>query len=237
MEGWDAAGAAVGFLSVTALTLVGALVAGCAGWRYAARRHTLPCPHWLGWVLENPYTEALAGSATLLDRLGLAPGMRVLDVGCGPGRVTVPAARRVGPDGSVVAVDIQPAMLREVERRAAAGGLTNVRTALAGAGQGGLGRDAFDRAVLVTVLGEIPDRERALREIYEALQPGGVLSVTEVFPDPHYQSRGTVRRLAEQVGFQVGQSFGTFFAFTVNLAKPGPAEPAADRPGRRRCSG
>jgi ubiquinone/menaquinone biosynthesis C-methylase UbiE len=164
--------------------------------------------------------RALAGSSTLLDRMGLAAGMRLLDVGCGPGRVTLPAAQRVGPGGSVVAMDIQPAMLREVAKRVAASGLTNVQTVLVGAGHGQLERDSFDRALLVTVVGEIPEPEPAFREIHTALKPGGVLSVTEVFPDPHYQSRRTVRRLAEKAGFQPGESFGHFLAFTLNFVKP-----------------
>jgi protein-S-isoprenylcysteine O-methyltransferase Ste14/precorrin-6B methylase 2 len=211
----------MGSVFVVALViLLGLLVAVGVVWRYAARRYSLPCPWWLGWTLESPYMRALAGGITLLDRMGLAAGMRLLDVGCGPGRLTIPAAHRVGPGGSVVAVDIQPAMLRMVENGVAASGLTNVQTVLAGAGNGRLGPDSFDRALLVTVLGEIPEPEAALREIHDALKPGGVLSVTEVFPDPHYQSRRTVRRLAEQVGFQPGESFGSFFAFTLNYVKP-----------------
>lgn len=60
----------------------------------------------------------------------------------------------------------------------------------------------FDRAWLVTVLGEVPAREAALREVYKALKLGGVLSIAEVIPDPHYQNQSTVRRLAEGAGFR-----------------------------------
>lgn len=49
----------------------------------------------------------------------------------------------------------------------------------------------------MTVLGEVPDRDAGMRALHTALKPGGVLSVTEVIPDPHYQSHGTMRRLAE----------------------------------------
>ena len=165
--------------------------------------------------------EVVAGSSRILDSLDLVPGMRVLDVGCGPGRVTVPAARRVGPGGEeVVALDVQPSMLRELKERADASGIGNIRLVLSGIGQGALERNAFDRALLVTVLGEVPDREAALREMYAALKTGGVLSVSEVILDPHYQSRRTVRRLAEAVGFRPCRHYGNWLAFTTQFVKP-----------------
>ncbi len=61
--------------------------------------------------------NSVAGAETILDRLALEPGMKVLDVGCGPGRLTVPAARRVGINGHVTALDVQPEMLRRVQKK------------------------------------------------------------------------------------------------------------------------
>ena len=129
----------------------------------------------------------------LLERAGVRPGMCVLDAGCGPGRVTLPAAARVGPSGRVIALDLQPAMLTRLGARLATAGVANVEPFAAGLGEGRLGDDRFDVVLLVTVLGEIPDKVAALREIVRALRPGGVLSVTEVLPDPHYQSMARVR--------------------------------------------
>lgn len=189
-------------------------------WRFAVRRRALPCPAWLAWFLENPYTETFAGSRQILDRLDLRPGMRVLDVGAGPGRLTIPAAKCVGPQGEVVALDVQAAMLDTLRARAAAQGLDNIRTIERPMSAGVLESDTFDRAWLVLVLGEIPNRAEALQEIYAALKPGGILSVTEMLPDPHYQRRATVVQLAEAAGFQVGQTFGTWVAFTLHLRKP-----------------
>ncbi len=80
--------------------------------------------------------------------------------------------------------------------------------------------DPADRALLVTVLGEIPDREAALSQIFQALKPGGILSVTEIIFDPHYQSRSTVLRLASAAGFQEKAFFGNRIAFTLNFEKP-----------------
>src|SRR5262249_48157085 len=112
--------------------------------------------------------------------------MAVLDAGCGPGRVAIPIARQVGPRGEVVAMDIQAGMLQRAREKAAAANLANIRFLEGGLGEGKLGRNRFDRSVLVTVLGEIPDREAALREIFDALKPGGMLSVTEIIFDPHF---------------------------------------------------
>lgn len=146
--------------------------------------------------------------------------MKVLDVGCGPGRVAIPIAREVGPAGEVVAIDMQAAMLRRAGGKAHAAGLANLRFLQTEVGKGNLQIAQFDRALLVTVLGEILDREGALREIFDNLKPGGVLSVTEIMLDPHYQSRGTILRLAKGVGFCESEYFGNRFAFTLNLRKP-----------------
>lgn len=199
-----------------------ALVASAGwGWRIAAKRRALPCPPWLILLLENPYTEALAGAKTLLDRAAVEEGMRVLDIGSGPGRLTLPAAERVGPSGSVLALDIQPEMVRRLQERLAAGGIDSVEVVLGGVGDGKIEGNGFDRAFLVTVLGEIVEKQRGLEEIYQALKVGGILSITEVFPDPHYQSRATVRRLAEGAGFRLVEEIGTWLAFTMNFQKPG----------------
>jgi len=147
-----------------------------------------------------------------------------LDVGAGPGRVSIPAAERVGASGAVVAIDVQQAMLERVRLKAAEHGLRNVRTICGAvedlANSPELRPASFDRALLVTVLGEIPDRERAMRVIHAALRPGGVLSATEFLPDPHFQTRETVKRLGEAAGFQLDRKYGWPVAFTMNLRKP-----------------
>lgn len=179
-----------------------------------------PCPASLSFLLENPYFNGVAGAQAVLDRAGVEPGMRVLDVGCGPGRVTLPAAKRVGPTGEVVALDIQTDMLHRVEKKLSAEHITNVHLLYGGIGAGLTEAGTFDRALLVAVLGEIPNKVSALCEIWRALRPGGVLSITEVFLDPHLQTPATIRRFAHQTGFEVKAMVGRFPAFTINLVKP-----------------
>lgn len=180
----------------------------------------MPCPSSLSFLLENPFMNRVAGPELLLDRAVIKAGMHVLDAGCGPGRLTLPAARRVGPNGLVVALDIQPAMLDRLNKKLSEQKVTNVRPLLAGLGEGKTKPGSFDRVLLVTVLGEIPDKTAALREIYQALKPGGILSITEVFPDPDIQLPDKIRQLARETGFVVSDRYGRFPAYTMNLLKP-----------------
>ena len=110
----------------TFLLVFGLFGAVMVAWRIASRLRPLPCPPWLSWLLENPLTRGMNANL-LIRRAGLKPGMRVLDAGCGPGRVTIPAAKLVGSKGEVVALDIQPAMLDMARQRAKSAGLENVR--------------------------------------------------------------------------------------------------------------
>jgi SAM-dependent methyltransferase len=194
-----------------------AVLAVLAGvWRYGG----LPCPWWLSPLLENPYVDRVAGASVLLERAAIAPGMRVLDAGCGPGRLTLPAARRVGSSGSVFALDLQPRMLAMLARRVREAGLANVHIVRARLGEGALPADRFDVALLVTVLGEVPLRLTALREIHRSLRPGGLLSLTEVLPDPHYQPLGRVRALAREAGFREQRLVSGWLSYTLNLERP-----------------
>lgn len=184
------------------------------------RRDALPCPTWLGWMVEmdNPFTS-VNRARVIVGLLDLVPGMKVLDAGCGPGRLTLPLAETVGQQGEVTALDIQDGMLARVRAKVQAAGLQNVKFLHAGLGDGRLPQAYFDRAVLVTVLGEIPDPMRALKEIHSALIPGGILSVTEVIFDPHFQRRETVLRMAHAAGFKEKNSFGRSLAYTIHLEK------------------
>jgi SAM-dependent methyltransferase len=203
-------------LLAIALSALALIVAICAVWRWAS----WPCPFWLVPLLENPYFEAVAGATLLLARAGVGPGMCVLDAGCGPGRVTLPASAAVGPSGRVVALDLQSGMLEKLRKRIEARATCNVDLLRAGLGEGKLGENRFDVALLVTVLGEIPDKRAALRELYRVIRPDGVLSITEVLPDPHYQSIARVRELAARAGFHERSLYRSRLAYTVNLGRP-----------------
>lgn len=209
-------------MRITLSIIFGLIGLGLVGliWRLSSRRHELPCPAWLGWMVEmdNPFTK-VNRARVIVGLLELTPGMTVLDAGCGPGRLTLPLAQAVGPQGQVLALDVQEEMLARVREKVQAAVLQNVQYQQGGLGEGKLPQAHFDRAVLVTVLGEIPDQVAALKEIYGALKPGGVLSVTEVIFDPHFQRRETVLQAARAAGFKEKNLFGRSLAYTLHLEK------------------
>ena len=188
------------------------------GGRALSRKRAFPCPAFLAWLVDNPVARRRA--TAVLGLLELAPGMSVLDAGCGPGRLTVPIAVVVGPQGRVLAVDMQPRMLERARAKAAAAGVANIEFLQAGLGEGRVPAGRFDRALLSWVLGEILDRPRALREIFAALKPGGFLLVSEVLADPHYQSLAKVKELAEACGFRPGVRHGNRCQYSLALEKP-----------------
>jgi len=199
--------------------LAGVLLA--LGWRVASNRQSLPCPVWLRWMVEldNPFTKTNR-AAVIIGHLDVQPGMAVLDAGCGPGRLTIPLAQAAAPQGEVYALDIQPGMLGRVKEKADAAQLRNIRFLHAGLGEGKLPRGHFDRAVMVTVLGEIPGRPDALAEIHAALKPGAILAITEIIFDPHFLRRRTVTQLATAAGFREKAFHGNPIAYTLLLEKP-----------------
>jgi SAM-dependent methyltransferase len=208
-------------VSIIVLLAIATIVFVAAIWRLASRRQSLPCPAWLRWLVEldSPFTKTNR-AAFIVDTLALTSGMAVLDAGCGPGRVTVHLARSVGPTGRVVALDIQQAMLARARAKTEAIGYKNVEFVAGALGDGKLPANQFDREVLVTVLGEIPNRAAAFSELFGALKPGGILAIVEVIFDPHFQSRNTVTGLAVSTGFRERAFFGHRLAFVIHFEKP-----------------
>jgi ubiquinone/menaquinone biosynthesis C-methylase UbiE len=149
-----------------------------SGWSEATRR------------AERTYTSAadrftapqlsfweLWGSETV-DRIGLAPGARVLDLCCGAGASAIPAARAVGPQGGVVGVDVSRALLDLARASADAEGLTNLELRCVDATATGYADGEFDAVVCVFGVFFLPDRAAFTSEMWRMVRPGGTLALT-----------------------------------------------------------
>jgi len=137
---------------------------------------------WNEW--SGPIRAWLAGATTaMLDRAGIAPGARVLDVAAGAGDQTLDIARRVGPSGHVLVTDLSPGILEFAKANARRAGFDNVDVKEADAESLGLDGAGFDAAVSRLGLMFCPGPLKALQAMHRALRPGG-RACTMVFSTP-----------------------------------------------------
>ena len=113
-----------------------------------------------------------------VERLRLSPGARVLDVCCGSGASALPAAKAVGPGGSVVGVDLAENLLELARAKAQQRGLENVEFRVGDMTNLAFETNSFDVVVCVFGIFFVPDMQLALRELKRVLRTGGTLAIT-----------------------------------------------------------
>ena len=131
------------------------------------------------WHRWGPAIENWLGAATekMLDDVHLEPGCQVIDIAAGAGGQTLAAARRVGPNGRILATDISPAILGYAAEAAKRAGLGNVETLEAdGEDLSAVPTATQDAAISRVGLIYFPNQPRALSEICRTLRPGARLS-------------------------------------------------------------
>lgn len=130
------------------------------------------------WHRWGPTLEAWLGEATetMLDMAGVGPGGRVLDVAAGAGGQTLAAARRVGPDGHVVATDISSNILAFAVASAREAGLDNVETRVVDGEELDVEPGTFDAVISRVGFIYFPDQHSAFVRMRQALKPGGRLA-------------------------------------------------------------
>jgi len=130
----------------------------------------------MSFVHEDVY-RLVRDPYLVLDGAGLEEGQTVLEVGCGPGFFTVPAARIVGDSGRVYALDISPLAIEKVRRKVNEAGVSNVEIVLADAARTELPDEAFDLAFLLGLARPVGEIDNIWTEVYRLLKPGGILAV------------------------------------------------------------
>jgi ubiquinone/menaquinone biosynthesis C-methylase UbiE len=160
------------------------------------------CPWWLAYFFDHPGRKLVHQPERIFGGY-LKPGMSALDFGCGMGYFSIGMARILGEDGRVIAVDLQPQMLDVLRRRAESAGVGD-RVTTHQCAEGALNLAAtVDFALSFWVMHEVPDRDRALREIRECLAPGGRFLLVEpafhVSPYLYHE----ILESAHAAGFQI----------------------------------
>jgi len=155
----------------------------------------------------------------VVDWIDIREDMCVLEVGPGPGTFTIETARRVGEKGKVFAVDIQPTVISKLNSRLRRDKIMNVIAKVASAYDLPFSNKTFDRAFMITVLAEIPDRKKALLEIKRVLKDNGLLAIGEFLADPDYPRRKTVIQWCKDAGFELASGHGGIFHYLLTFKK------------------
>lgn len=161
----------------------------------------------------------------VLERWGLLPGMRVLDVGAGPGFFALPAAARVAPGGLVVACDISGDMLEMLRQRAADAAVDNLLLLHSEESRVPLWSQQVDRVLLANVLHELEHPRTLLHDLRRVLRPQGEVLVLEWHREPTPVGPPVEERIAPdaaedllvQAGFRVAERWDRVGPYTYGL--------------------
>ena len=152
--------------------------------------------------------DAHGEAERVMDRLGIAPGTQVADIGAGDGYYTVRLARRVGSSGRVYATDVEATHLKRLEERLQREAIRRVTLVLGGAGDPNLPRGSIDVAVLAHVYHEIARPYEFMYRLRAALAPQARVGIVEV--DRPTQDHGTPAALLRCELGAVGYRLSSF---------------------------
>jgi ubiquinone/menaquinone biosynthesis C-methylase UbiE len=125
---------------------------------------------------DNPILPFVRNPYKLLKAAGLEEGQKVLEVGCGPGFFTIPAAKIVGDEGHVYAIDIHPRAIARVNQKIEKKALKNITTMCINASNTELPGGSVDLAFLFGLRYVAGGLENVISELHRVLKPGGILS-------------------------------------------------------------
>lgn len=156
-------------------------------------------------IFDSPGRDERLQVNRVMDVLGLKPGKSVADIGAGSGWFTVRAARRVGPSGTVYAVDINPEATAYIGKRAQKEKLENVKTVLSQADNAMLPADSVDAVLLLKTYHEVARPVELFRNLRASLRSGAKVGIIDRNGngEDHGVGKDVVIHEAEEAGYHL----------------------------------
>ena len=175
-------------------------------------------PHQYAFTLLIPLRNTFLSPKKLIQRLDLKETYHVLEVGPGPGYFSCKVARAL-KSGKLSLTDVQKEMLDYAKKRLTKKKIFNVDYNLCNGIDFSFESNQFDVIYMVTVLGEIENKQQYVKEFYRMLRPNGILSISEQGGDPDKMSIKEIKNLLRGSGFEFDKLYGTEKNFTINFRK------------------
>ena len=175
-------------------------------------------PHQFAFTLLIPFRNIFLSPKKLIERLELKEDHTVLEIGPGPGYFSLNVASKL-KKGKLVLTDIQKEMLDYSKKRMDKKGIKNVEYKICDGNKLDFIDDSFDRVFMVTVIGEVEQKESYIKEIYRILKKGGILSISELAGDPDKMSVEEVEELVMICDFKLKNQYGSNKNYTINFEK------------------
>jgi precorrin-6B methylase 2 len=178
--------------------------------RHSDDLHASGLTFWMISIMhDNPLLPYLKNPYRSLEAAGLKPGQKVMEVGCGPGFFTIPAAKIVGEKGLIYAIDVNHRAIKRVEEKMQKYGLSNIKPILNNAADSGLQEGSIDLSFIFGLRYIAGGLSNLISEMYRILKSGGILSFEK--------TTGSDDKLVEEVeraGFVKTEKNGRIFIFT-----------------------
>lgn len=188
--------------------------------RIIRKYHKFPVPAFMTRLIDNPVRRKLLQKPeTVAKRMKLKPGMTVIEIGPGKGNYTKAIAKNILPEGKVYAIDIQESIINRLKKKIEKESITNIIPKIDDTYNLSFEGETIDRVLMIACLPEIPDPIRVLKEIKRVLKPNGLISLSEMLPDPDYPRRKTEKKWAKEAGFELDEQFGNWFIYQLNFKK------------------
>jgi arsenite methyltransferase len=162
--------------------------------------------------LVNPLRSLVQPANRIAKRAGLRPDDYVLELGCGPGWFSKPLSSAI-PKGRLVLCDVQSKMLELAQSRI--GDARNTVSVCADGSELPFSSREFDKVIVASVLGEVPDRKSCFREVRRVVKDSGAILVVETRRDSDFVSLSKVSDLADQADLEVMRTWGWRWEFTA----------------------
>jgi ubiquinone/menaquinone biosynthesis C-methylase UbiE len=175
-------------------------------------------PYQWAFTLLLPIRNIFLSPKQLIKRMELEVDSKVLEIGPGPGYFSIPVARKL-KNGRLYLADIQQEMLDYAKKRFEKRKLYNVEYYLCDGKTFNFNDNSFDRIYMVTVIGEVENKEEYIKAFYRMLKSNGILSISELAGDPDKMTIIELKSSIEKHNFEVCNIYGNNKNFTINFKK------------------